>query len=589
MEGSEGIATSRAFARLTAPSLSRFLEFHQFGSIVVLVILAILVVVPLIFMLLASVRPAGVLPFAPGVYTLAQYTQAFSAADSWPVIRNTLLYAGLGVFFALPISFGFAFLTERTDMPLRNAMYVLMFLPMSTPIFATALGWVLLLGPRGGTANVYFRWLAGSDAAEGPFNIYSIEGLIFVHVLGIIPTMWLFLTAVLRQMDPLLEEAALASGANRYQVLRSVTAPLMRPGVAAVGIYFFLTGLESLELPLALGPTAGIDTLSTKIYFGLIPTSDLGANYGIPAVFGMFGLAMGVMGTMLYLHLVRQASHYAVITGKGYRPKLIQLGGWKYVAVTVILLFVLIKVVLPFTVLFYASFLRFYLPPTAENWSDLKWTLLNYQRLFDYRFFGSYFVNTLIVALLAATLTMAVVSFVGWLAVRRPGRLTQFINTVAFMPLAIPGIISSLALFLMFVGTPLHGTLAILVLAFLARFLAFGTRLMHSAMLQLHQELEEVSQTSGASNFQTFFRITLRLLTPAFINGWLWVLVHAAKDFSVALLLASAGSVVVANVIYESFVGGHFTSSAAMLVVLIVFNLIFVAAGRKWITRALGH
>jgi iron(III) transport system permease protein len=157
------------------------------------------------------------------------------------------------------------------------------------------------------------------------------------------------------------------------------------------------------------------------------------------------------------------------------------------------------------------------------------------------------------------------------------------------MPLAIPGIISSLALFLMFVGTPLHGTLAILVLAFLARFLAFGTRLMHSAMLQLHQELEEVSQTSGASNFQTFFRITLRLLTPAFINGWLWVLVHAAKDFSVALLLASAGSVVVANVIYESFVGGHFTSSAAMLVVLIVFNLIFVAAGRKWITRALGH
>jgi iron(III) transport system permease protein len=329
--------------------------------------------------------------------------------------------------------------------------------------------------------------------------------------------------------------------------------------------------------------------LSTKIYFGLIPTSDLGANYGIPAVFGMFGLAMGVMGTMLYLHLVRQASHYAVITGKGYRPKLIQLGGWKYVAVTVILLFVLIKVVLPFSVLFYASFLRFYLPPTAENWSDLKWTLLNYQRLFDYRFFGSYFVNTLVVALLAATLTMAVVSFVGWLAVRRPGRLTQFINTVAFMPLAIPGIISSLALFLMFVGTPLHGTLAILVLAFLARFLAFGTRLMHSAMLQLHQELEEVSQTSGASNFQTFFRITLRLLTPAFINGWLWVLVHAAKDFSVALLLASAGSVVVANVIYESFVGGHFTSSAAMLVVLIVFNLIFVAAGRKWITRALGH
>jgi iron(III) transport system permease protein len=184
---------------------------------------------------------------------------------------------------------------------------------------------------------------------------------------------------------------------------------------------------------------------------------------------------------------------------------------------------------------------------------------------------------------------MLLVSFIGWLAVRKQGRLTQMINTVAFMPLAIPGTISTLSIFLMFVGTPLHGTLILLTLAFLARYLAFGTRLMHSAMLQLHQELEEVSQTSGASNLQTFFRITLRLLLPAFLNGWLWVLVHAAKDFSVALLLASAGSVVVANIVYQAFAGGQFPSSAAMLVVLVLFNLTFVIAGRKWIRRAMEH
>jgi iron(III) transport system permease protein len=150
-------------------------------------------------------------------------------------------------------------------------------------------------------------------------------------------------------------------------------------------------------------------------------------------------------------------------------------------------------------------------------------------------------------------------------------------------------VISTLALFLMFVGTPLNGTLALITLAFIARFLAFGTRLMHSALLQIHKELEEVSHTSGANNFQTFWRITLRLLIPAFMNGWLWVLVHAAKDFSVPLMLASAGSVVAANVIYESFIGGHFNSSAAMLVVLVTFNLLFVIAGRKWIGRALAQ
>ena len=139
----------------------------------------------------------------------------------------------------------------------------------------------------------------------------------------------------------------------------------------------------------------------------------------------------------------------------------------------------------------------------------------------------------------------------------------------------------------MFLGTPLYGTLILLTLAFIARYLAFGTRLMHSAMLQLHQELEEASQASGAGSLQTFCRITLRLLTPAFLSGWLWVLVHAAKDFSVALLLASAGSALVANLIYESFIGGHFNESAAMLVVLITFNLILVIAGRKFIGRSI--
>ena len=554
-----------------------------------LIVLGVLVVIPLLIMLVASVRPAGVMPFGSSVFTFQGYAQAYGGSDLLPIIRNTLIYAGLGVVFALPIAFGFAFLTERTDMPLRNAMYVLMFIPMSTPVFATALGWILLLGPRGGTINVYLRALIGSDAAEGPFNIFSLPGLIFVHVLGMVPTMWLFLTAVLRRMDPVLEEAASAAGAGRWHTLRTITAPLMRPGVAAVAIYFFLSGLESLELPLALGPTAGIELLSTKIFFSLASTADLGVNYGIPAAFGLLGLLMGVAGTILYHHLVRRASDFAVVTGKGYRPRIIELGGWKYLALGVIGLFVIVKVVLPFAVLLYASFLRFYVPPIAEYLPDIKWTVLHYERLFDYRFFGRFFVNTLIVALLAATLTMLTVSFIGWLVVRHPSPLSKAINLVAFMPLAIPGVISTLALFLMFVGTPLHGTLALIMLAFLARYLAFGTRLMHSAVLQIHKELEEVSHTSGAGSFQTFWRITLRLLFPAFMNGWLWVFVHAAKDFSVALMLASAGSVVVANVIYESFVGGHFNSSAAMLVVLIAFNLLFVIAGRKWIGATLAQ
>ena len=181
---------------------------------------------------------------------------------------------------------------------------------------------------------------------------------------------------------------------------------------------------------------------------------------------------------------------------------------------------------------------------------------------------------------------MLLVSFIGWLVVRQPSPLSKAINLVAFMPLAIPGVISTLALFLMFVGTPLHGTLVLLVLAFIARYMAFGTRLMHSSVVRFTKSWKK-PPTPAAQQFQTFGRITLRLLVPAFLNGWLWILVHAAKDFSVALMLASAGSVAVANIIYEAFVGGHFTASAAMLVVLITVNLAFVVAGRKWIGRGM--
>jgi iron(III) transport system permease protein len=156
------------------------------------------------------------------------------------------------------------------------------------------------------------------------------------------------------------------------------------------------------------------------------------------------------------------------------------------------------------------------------------------------------------------------------------------------MPLAIPGLISTLAFFLLFIGTPIYGTLLLLLLAFTARYLAYGTRLMHAAQLQIHRELEEASLMSGAGVIVTFVRINLRLLVSAFVNGWLWVLVHAAKDFSVALMLGSASSLLVGNVIYGAYTSGRFPQASAMMVSLVLFNLaVVLLVGRRWIVREL--
>jgi iron(III) transport system permease protein len=580
------IDTTGRLEEVRRPTLARLTRPNVVLPLIAIAILSFFVILPLSIMVLASVRPVGTLPFEAGPFTLDAYSRAYTSYGMMTVVKNTLVFATGTVAIGLPIAFMFAYFTERTDMPMRNAMYSLMFIPMSIPVFATALGWVLLLGPRAGTLNQYIRLIFGLDTNEGPFNIFSMEGMIFVQSLGLVPSMWLFLVSVLRNMDPGLEEAGSVSGASKLTILRKVTLPLMRPGVGAVLIFFFIVTVESLELALAIGPTAGIQVLSTKIFFAIFPESTQGVDYAVPAAFGMIGLAMGVIGITFYMYLIRQSSKYAVVTGKAYRPKTVRLGKWRWVALGIILMYMLIKVIIPMGILVLTSFLKFYQPPVPKVWDSMVWTLANYEDLLSYRFFGRYFLNTVITAVGAATVTMILVSFFSWVVVRFPSRLTKAVNVLAFMPLAIPGVISSLAFFLMFIGTPFYGALPILVAAFAARYIAFGTRVMHSAQLQIHRELGEAAMVSGVGVIKTFFFIDLRLLIPAFMNGWLWVLTHAAKDFSVGLILASASSLLVGNVIYGAFQGGDFPISAAMMTVLVVFNLSIVLAGRRWITKA---
>ena len=319
------IETTARMESTRTPMWSKLTRPQIFFPVLAIALLSFFVLLPLVVMVLASLRPIGTSVFEAGPFTLDGYSRAYDNLDMIKVLKNTLIFSTGAVGFGLPLAFMFAYFTERTDMPLRNAMYSLMFIPMSIPVFATALGWVLLLGPRAGTLNQYLRILFGLDTNQGPFNIFSMEGLIFVQALGLVPSMWLFLVSVLRNMDPSLEEAGGVSGASKFTVLRKVTLPLMRPGIGAVLIFFFIVSVESLELALAIGPTAGIQVLSTTIFYAINPEATGGIDYAIPAAFGMIGLGMGIIGIAFYMYLIRQSSKYAVVTGKGFRPKIVRL------------------------------------------------------------------------------------------------------------------------------------------------------------------------------------------------------------------------------------------------------------------------
>src|SRR6266568_2026840 len=318
------------------------------APLIALVILGVVVVLPLFTMLISSLRPAGTFPFDAGALTLGNFASVYAAPDTLPMLRNTAIYASVPILLALPLAFGLAFLTERTDLPLRDAIYSAMFIPISIPVFASAMSWFLLLGPRAGTLNMWIRTVLGLDTKEGPFNVLSLEGMIFVHAIGIIPSMWLILISVLRVMDPALEEAAAVAGANRFRSTLFVNVPLMAPGILAILILFIVAGLESLETPLALGRPAGVEVMATRVYDLLHLPTGAGFAYGPPAALGLLGLLLGGVGIGLYLYFTRRASRYVVITGKGYRPRRLKLGRWKYVALGAIGLYLVLQVVLPF-------------------------------------------------------------------------------------------------------------------------------------------------------------------------------------------------------------------------------------------------
>jgi iron(III) transport system permease protein len=536
-----------------------------------------LVAAPVIVLVVASFRPAGELPFSGQVWTIATYGEVFGSASTYKLLQNTLLYAAGTMAVSLPLAFVLAWLTERTDLPGRRLLYTLMFVPILLPPFAIALGWILLSGPNAGTLNVFIRKILSLDMARGPLNIYTMWGMVFVSGILAIPSMWLLLLGLFRNFDPRLEEAASASGAGRWQVLKRVTVPMMLPGILAVGVYFTIIFIEAFEVPLAIGTTAEIPVLSTKIYL-LTSRAEEGYHYGAAATFGLMTLLAGVVLMVGYLWAVRVSAKFAVVTGKGYRPRLVRLGRFKYLALGGVIGYFTVAVILPTLILVWASLLRYYVPFSLDKVHLVS--LQNYRMIFARDDFVMALKNTMITAGVAATASMLLAAAIAWYLVRRASLLARVLGVLSFMPLAIPNVIIALAMLLLYTSTPLHGTLLLLILAFVTRYLAFTTRVMHAAQLQIDKVLEEAALVSGAGRLGTFVKITLRVLMPALLNGWLWVVAHVVRDFAVPLFLATSSTLLLANLIWGQWELGSMPMASAYMVVLIVLVVILVFVGR---------
>jgi ABC-type sugar transport system permease subunit len=346
-----------------------------------LAVVSYLVLVPLIMLLFASVKSTeDKLPFEATGTTLANYITVLTNPGTVPIFVNTFLFTLGSLLIGLPLAVLMAWLLERTAIPARRWIATLILVPMTIPSLLSAIAWIQLLDPRIGLINVVLRAMLGLSGDSGPFDIYSLYGMCFVQGLRLVPSAYLMIAASFRAMDPSLEEQSAMAGRGVGQTTLRITLPIMRPALLAMLIYYIIVVIESFDIPGLLGFTARIRVLSTAIYWAT--HSEVGLpDYGLASALGALVLAVALLLMWGYQRLTAHQERFATITGKGYRPRQINLGAWTWPATALCGFYILMAVILPFLMLIWTSVQPFYAVPSADSLARV--TLEGYSKIWQ--------------------------------------------------------------------------------------------------------------------------------------------------------------------------------------------------------------
>jgi iron(III) transport system permease protein len=541
-------------------------------------LLAYLVLPPFFFILHTSlVVDRGL---QSGSYTIQHFANIIeSLGDVRELLANSMVFSVGSAGVALIYGTTLAWLAERSNAPFRTLAYVSAYISFAIPGIIKVVGWIMMLGPKAGILNAFARPLTGEQPM---FNIFSMQGMILVESFLWIPIVFLLMSTPFRSMDPALEEAATTAGSTGWQVFRRVTFPLALPSVLAVLILTFIRSLEAFEIPALIGIPAGVEVLTTKIYLqirgGLLP------KYGEASAYSTILIAMVAIGLIPYYRITSKTYKFTTISGKAYRPHRFDLGPWRWVGGCLMLVLPILQI-LPIAAITWSSLLPFAQAPSAKALSMIS--LNNYRTAFaDSSIVGSVF-NSITVSVTSATIAIALTFVAAWLIVRASIKFRWVLDQMAMLPLVFPGIVMGIAILKMYLMIPLpvYGTIWILVLAFIARYLPYGIRFSHSALLSLHKELEEGALASGANWFQMVRHVVFPLILPALLAGWIYIFLITFRELSIALLLYSPGSQVVAVKIWELWDNGHVGELAAFSLVIaagtVIVGSIFLKVAQR--------
>jgi iron(III) transport system permease protein len=379
-------------------------------------------------------------------------------------------------------------------------------------------------------------------------------------------------------LDVRMEEAGLVAGARYWQVIRKITLPLLRPAILSAMLLLFVMGMSSYEVPRLIGRPAHIDVFTTDIQMA---TTGTPPEFGVASALSITLLAICVVAIFFYRRATRDAQAYATITGKGYMPTRIKLGRWRWPVTLAVGAMFVVALGLPLLTLTWQSFFRNLAQPFLSSGGEF--TLENYHFILSYPIFLNAVKTSVLLAAMAATLVVALTMVMAWIARRSAPHYGWILDAVAFSPIAIPNVIvgASVLMAYLMLPFPIYNTIWIILVAYVTLYLPYGMRFASSGITQIHRELEEVAEVSGAGLGQIFLRILLPLLVPFLLAAWIYVFVLAVRELGASIFLVGPGTHVLGTIsltMWEE--GGSYGAVAALGVVQIV-PLIAIVAGLR--------
>jgi iron(III) transport system permease protein len=561
-------------AALVAPREgARRIPLGWLWSALLLVILTFLVVYPVAMLLLGALTNTNPVVDGFGIYnmSLANFIAVLSNPNVHFALANSLIACGGGTALAVLIGLTFSWVVVRTDTPGKRFIAAVSMIPLFVPPLVAAVAWSILASPKTGLLNTLIKW----SGIDFHFNAYSMEGMIAIFGIYYAPYIYMFTASALRNMDPALEEAAEVSGASAVRILFTVTFPLIAPAIISGMLLSFVVMLGIYGIPAVLGAPADIPVLTTYIFKLTNWSPPLYSTAASVAI-----ILMVVTGFLVWLQQrVISGRSYITVAGKAFRPGVMKLGPWRYFTFGLAVVYLVIVVVLPTLALIVAAFRKFLFIRDVKSLFDMKaYSLIHFERLFDNPLAMRSIVNTMEVGLITALFGGVLAFSIGYTVNRTQASGRRAIDVISTLPIAIPGLVIGVAYLWAWIGLPggLYGTIWILALAFIARFMPDTIKALSTSLLQIHKELEEAAWICGKGLIGTIRTIVLPLARPGVIAGMTLLFILAIRELGSSLFLYTSNTMVMAVLLLDYYEGGNVGITSAFSLVQTVLLAVVI-------------